>query len=52
MMTLDRLSSEITYAGILDGVDLQYVAESVHVKENIIVKKLKDSYSYSFYAGS
>ena len=44
LMTLDNLSSEILYADILDGVDLQYVVESLNVKENIIVKERKDSY--------
>ena len=48
LMTLDNLSSEILYADILDGVDLQYVIESLNVKENIIVKKQKESYQYTF----
>ena len=48
LMTLDNLSSEILYADILDGVDLQYVVESLNVKENIIVKQRKDSYQYTF----
>ena len=48
LMTLDNLSSEILYADILDGVDLQYVVESLNVKENIIVKERKDSYQYTF----
>ena len=48
LMTLDNLSSEILYADILDGVDLQYVVESLNVKENIIVKQQKDSYQYTF----
>ncbi len=48
LMTLDNLSSEILYADILDGVDLQYVVESLNVKENIIVKERKDSYRYTF----
>lgn len=48
LMTLDNLSSEILYANILDGVDLQYVVESLNVKENIIVKEQKDSYQYTF----
>ena len=48
LMTLDNLSSEILYADILDGVDLQYVVESLNVKENIIVKEQKDSYQYTF----
>ena len=48
LMTLDNLSSEILYADILDGVDLQYVVESLNVKENIIVKERRDSYQYTF----
>ena len=48
LMTLDNLSSEILYVDILDGVDLQYVVESLNVKENIIVKERKDSYQYTF----
>ena len=39
IMTLDKLSSKIKYADILDGTDLEYVVESVNVKENIIVKE-------------
>lgn len=48
MMTLDKLSSRTLYADILDDVDLEYVVESVNVKENIIVKGKQDSYSYTF----
>lgn len=48
LMTLDNLSSRIMYEDILDGVDLEYVVESLNVKENIIVKERKDSYSYTF----
>ncbi len=48
LMTLGNLSSRIMYEDILDGVDLEYVVESLNVKENIIVKDRKDSYSYTF----
>ena len=48
MMNLEKLSSRIIYRDILDGVDLEYIAYSMNVKENIIVKERKDSYSYSF----
>lgn len=48
LMTLDKLSSKILYENILDGVDLEYVVESLNVKENIIVKEKKDSYQYTF----
>ena len=48
MMNLEKLSSKILYADILDGIDLEYVAYSHNVKENIIVKERRDSYSYTF----
>ncbi len=48
MMTLDKLSSRILYADILDGVDLEYVVESRNIKENIIVKEKADEYAFSF----
>ena len=48
MLNLEGLSSGVTYSGILDGVDLQYVVHSLNVKENIIVYEKSESYSYSF----
>lgn len=48
MMNLEKLSASIIYRDILDGVDLEYVAYSMNVKENIIVKEKKSTYSYSF----
>ena len=48
MMSLEKISSSILYRDILDGVDLEYVAYSQNVKENIIVKERSSSYSYSF----
>ncbi len=48
MMTLDKLSSKILYADILQKTDLEYVVESNDIKENIIVKDICESYSYSF----
>ena len=48
LMTLDNLSSEILYADILDGVDLQYVITGTSVKENIIIKEEKENYSFAF----
>ena len=48
MMNLEKLSASVIYRDILDGVDLEYVAYSMNVKENIIVKEKKDSYTYSF----
>ena len=48
MMNLEKLSSRVLYADILDGVDLEYIAQSLNVKENIIVKERAESYSYTF----
>ena len=48
LMNLEKLSSRIVYEDILDGVDLEYVAESLNIKENIIVKERSDSYAYIF----
>ena len=48
LMTLDKLSSKILYADILNGVDLEYVVVSNDIKENIIVKERKESYTYTF----
>ena len=48
MMNLEKLSSSVLYKDILDGVDLEYVAYSMNVKENIIVKEKANTYSYSF----
>ncbi len=48
LMTLEHLSSRILYADILDGVDLEYVLDSLNIKENIIVKERQASYTYAF----
>ena len=48
LINLERLSASVLYEDILDGVDLEYVAHSLNVKENIIVKEKSDSYTYSF----
>ena len=48
MMTLDKLSSKILYADILDGIDLEYVVETGHIKENITIKEKSSDYSYTF----
>ncbi|MBR6769577.1 MAG: RHS repeat-associated core domain-containing protein [Clostridia bacterium] len=48
LTTLDHLTSRIVYENILDGVDIEYVIKSRNIKENIIVKESKDSYSYTF----
>ena len=33
---------------VIDASDLEYIASGLSVKENIIVKQRKDTYSYSF----
>ena len=48
MMNLEALSSTVLYPDALDGVDLEYIVSSLSIKENIIVKEQKESYSYSF----
>ena len=48
LIDLERLSSRILYADILDGVDIEYVAESMNLKENIIIKRTLDDYSFEF----
>lgn len=48
MTNLENISSTILYPDILDGVDIEYVVHSLNIKENIIVKERKDSYSYTF----
>lgn len=48
LMNIDNISSSITYSDILDGVDLEYVLVSNSIKENIIVKKPYEGYSYTF----
>ena len=48
MTNLENISSTILYEDILDGVDIEYIVHSLNIKENIIVKEKKDSYSYTF----
>lgn len=48
LQTLDRLSSEILYSDLLAGVDLQYILTGNNIKENIIIKEQRESYSFSF----
>ena len=48
LQNLEKLSSSIIYEDILEGVDIQYIVRSLNVKENIIVKEKKESYSFSF----
>ena len=48
MMNLEKISASVIYKDILKGVDIEYVAFSKNVKENIIVKEKSNTYSYSF----
>ncbi len=48
LTTLDKLTSRVIYSDILEGVDLEYIVESLNIKENLIVKKPLPSYSFSF----
>lgn len=48
MLTLSKLTSRVTYADILDGVDVEYVIDALDVKENIIVKERAEHYVYTF----
>ena len=48
VMSLNKISSKILYTDIIDGVDLEYVVISNDIKENIIVKEKKNSYTYTF----
>ncbi len=48
MLSLEKLTSAVIYRDILSGVDIEYVISASSVKENIIIKEKRDSYSYSF----
>ena len=48
MTNLENISSTIIYEDILVGVDIEYIVHSLNIKENIIVKDIKDNYSYTF----
>ena len=48
LTNLENISSTILYEDILDGVDIEYIVHSLNIKENIIVKERKNSYSYTF----
>lgn len=41
--TLDRLTSRVLYTDILNDVDVEYIVNSLNVKENIIVKERQES---------
>ncbi len=46
LMKLEKKVSAVNYNGILDGANLQYVITPSRVKENIIVTKTQDSYTW------
>ena len=43
---LDKLTSGVSYDNIEPGIDLQYILSSTSLKENIIVKQKRDSYTF------
>ena len=45
---LTSLISKARYSNIYDGVDIEYILVGNNVKENIIVKEKRESYSYSY----
>lgn len=47
-MTVDNIYSTVNYNNIQDDVDLQYIASGSDLKENIIINKVKDEYTFSF----
>ena len=48
LKTPAKLSSEITYEDVYDGVDLMYRNSGYDVKESIVVNKRSGSYEYAF----
>ena len=45
---LNNTVSMATYKGIYDGIDLEYILVGNNIKENIIVNKKQEEYTYSF----
>ena len=43
-----NLSSAVSYDGILNGADLEYIVNETSLKENIVVREAADEYIYSF----
>ena len=43
---LSGIKSEVLYEDIYENTDIQYVLEGLSLKENIVVKAARDSYSY------
>ena len=48
LMNLEKLTASVLYKDILNATDVEYVAESLSVKENIIIKERQDNYTYVF----
>ena len=45
---LTRLEGHIKYNDILEGVDLEYITNTIGVKENIIMKKYIENFTFSY----
>ena len=45
---LNNLISKAIYKGIYDGIDIEYIVAGNNIKENIIVSKEQNAYSYTF----
>ena len=45
---LNNTVSKATYKGIYEGIDLEYILVGNNIKENIIVNKKQEEYTYSF----
>ena len=48
LMNLEKLSSSVIYPDAWENTDLEYVLIGEKIKENIIVKDRRESYTYSF----
>ena len=48
LKNVDDRSSKVVYEDVFEGVDLEYILVSNDIKENIIVKKRLEDYSYTF----
>lgn len=45
---LSGIKSEVLYEDIYENTDIQYILKGISLKENIVVKAARDSYSYEF----
>ena len=48
LSTLFRVASSVRYEGILPGTDVEYVLTGNDLKENIVIHRNLDSYTYTF----